>query len=118
MGVLGCLSPRALVTSLLFLSTLTEDVFARPTVEPKIPWAYKGPSRKKMSNHIKRAMGGKKVNNETCAKTLAKDITAPKANIWGPLTDIETAGVVEWLFAQPELNLTLSDEAGEWDNVM
>ncbi|KAK4208151.1 copper amine oxidase [Rhypophila decipiens] len=117
MGILDCLSPRALVTSLLLLSTVTEDVFARPTVEPKLPWAYKGPSRKKMSNHIRRAMG-KKANNETCAKTLAKDITAPKANIWGALSDVETAGVVEWLFAQPELNLTTSDDAGEWDNVI
>lgn len=72
-----------------------------------------------MANHIKRAMEGKRAKTlETCAKTLATEITAPKANIWGALNDVETAGVVEWLFAQEELNLTLSEDAGAWDNSM
>lgn len=37
---------------------------------------------------------------------------------WGQLTDVETASVVQWLFQQPELNLTAANDAGEWDNTM
>jgi len=72
-----------------------------------------------MANHIKRAMEGKRAKPvETCAETIATEITAPKANIWGALAGVEIAGVVEWLFAQEELNLTISDDAGAWDNSM
>lgn len=119
MGLLDRISPRALLTSALLLSSATQDVFARPSPEPKIPMRHKGAAKKKMANHIKRAMEGKRAQPvETCAETLATSITAPKANIWGALTDVETAGVVEWLFAQEDLNLTISDDAGAWDNSM
>lgn len=119
MGLLDRISPRALLTSALLLSSATQDVFARPSPEPKIPMRHKGPARKKMANHIKRAMEGNRPRTvETCAETIAADITAPKANIWGALTSVETAGVVEWLFAQDDLNLTISDDVGAWDNSM
>lgn len=43
---------------------------------------------------------------------------SPSENPWKDLTDVETASVVQWLFQQPELNLTAANDAGEWDNTM
>ncbi|PYH29045.1 membrane copper amine oxidase [Aspergillus neoniger CBS 115656] len=45
-------------------------------------------------------------------------INSPNENVWGGLTDVETASVVHWLLQQPELNLTAADDAGEWDNTI
>lgn len=48
----------------------------------------------------------------------AEFVKAPKDNVRAGLTDEEAAEVVAWLLEQPELelNLTISEEAGEWDN--
>jgi primary-amine oxidase len=51
-----------------------------------------------------------------CAEALATPIKAPKPNIWGQLTGDEAASVIAWLFAQKELNLTVSENATSWDN--
>lgn len=122
MGFLDALSPRAIVASVLVLSSLAYDVAARPSPEPKADWVRKGPARKKMSNHIKRAIEGQSDTRRTeevpCADVLAKPITAPKPNIWGQLTGEEISSVVDWLFAQEQFNLTVTEEAGPWDNTM
>ena len=122
MGILNTLSPRAIVASALVLSSLAYDVVARPSPEPKADWVRKGPARRKMSNHIKRAMEGKshtpRAEEAACADVLAKTVTAPKPNIWGQLTGEEISSVVEWLFGQDEFNLTITDDAGSWDNTM
>ncbi len=39
-------------------------------------------------------------------------------NVWGELADRDAADVVGFLFAQPELNLTASENATEWDNTL
>jgi len=52
----------------------------------------------------------------SCPETAAKSITAPKQNVWGEITDVDAAAVVAFLFAQPALNLTVSDNATGWDN--
>lgn len=57
-------------------------------------------------------------NTTSCAGTGATEITAPKANIWDQLDDVEAAGVVAWVFAQPEFNLTVSENATAWTNSM
>lgn len=54
----------------------------------------------------------------SCAGTAAVEITAPKQNVWDQLDDVDAAGVVAWLFARPELNLTVSENATAWDNSM
>ncbi|EGO55253.1 hypothetical protein NEUTE1DRAFT_85409 [Neurospora tetrasperma FGSC 2508] len=122
MGFLNALSPRAIVASVLVLSSLAYDVAARPSPEPKADWVRKGPARKKMSNHIKRAIEGQSHTRRTeevpCADVLAKPITAPKPNIWGQLTGEEISSVVDWLFAQEQFNLTVTEEAGPWDNTI
>jgi hypothetical protein len=56
--------------------------------------------------------------NEGCPQTFGTPITAPKVNVWRSMSGEETAAVVEWLFAREDLNLTLSSEAGSWDNQM
>lgn len=53
-----------------------------------------------------------------CQMTNATQIKAPKSNIWADLSKTETASVVKWLFGQSDLNLTVTDEAGPWDNTL
>ena len=55
-------------------------------------------------------------NGSACIETSPSDFKAPKSNIWSGLTDVEAAGVTQWLFGQADLNLTITDDAGEWDN--
>jgi primary-amine oxidase len=73
-----------------------------------------------MADHIKRAVEGKRPRSTepSCVETLATNIAAPKTNIWGELSHVEAAAVVQWLFAQPELNLTVTEKATAWDNTM
>ncbi|KAK0625529.1 copper amine oxidase [Bombardia bombarda] len=117
MGLLNSISPRAIVASALLLSSLAHDVLARPSPEPKLRKG--GPGKKKMAHNIKRAIEGERRAVETsCAETLLTTTTAPKPNPWAQLKDFETASVVEWLFAQEDLNLTISEDAGAWDNTI
>lgn len=86
---------------------------------PKAPWAQhraKGHARKVLSSAL-----GSRSYNETepdCVVKSALDIQSPKENVWGTLTGPEAAGVVQWLFVQPDLNLTATEDAGNWDNSM
>ncbi|GAB1317381.1 Amine oxidase [Madurella fahalii] len=88
MGRFGFLVPRALVISAFLLFSVVHDVLARPDDENSL--------RRQPGNHY----------------------PAPKANVWGELADYEAAAVVRWLFAQEDLNLTISEDATEWDNTM
>ncbi|KAK1823601.1 hypothetical protein LTR12_002012 [Friedmanniomyces endolithicus] len=56
------------------------------------------------------------VNGTACVETSPPDFQAPKENVFGGLTNWEAASVTQWLFAQMDLNLTRSDDAGDWDN--
>jgi primary-amine oxidase len=126
MGLLSSVSPRAIATSALLLGSLAQGVFARPSPEPKAGWVRKGPGgsggyfKKKVHDQVKRAVsGGKRAAElESCAETTTTTIAAPKLNPWAPLTNEETAAVVEWLFAREDLNLTTTEDATAWDNSM
>jgi primary-amine oxidase len=106
-----------LLSALLF-GLLSQDVLARTSKSHK-----GGKSRGKRlihdalrrgsEAHVTRDDANKTV---ACAEALASPITAPKPNIWGQLTDDEAASVVAWLFAQKDLNLTVSENATSWDN--
>jgi primary-amine oxidase len=99
-----------------------EDALSAPSPQPKAPWIRQGRARKAAS----KSKIEKRWTNETssepalgsCPESTYTKTAAPKANVWGSLTDIEAVSVTRWLFAQPELNLTVSEEAGEWDNSM
>jgi primary-amine oxidase len=99
-----------------------DDALSAPSPDPKATWVRQGRARKAASN----SKIGKRWTNETssestlgsCPDSTYTKTSAPKANVWGSLTDIEAVSVTRWLFAQPEFNLTVSDEAGEWDNTM
>jgi primary-amine oxidase len=124
MGFFDSVSPRAIATSALLLGSLAQGVLAAPS--PKVDWVRKGPGgaggyfKKKVHDQIRRAIdGGKRAAElESCTETTMIKITAPKPNPWAPLTNDETAVVVEWLFAQTDLNLTVSENATSWDNSM
>lgn len=109
---------RALGLGALLL--LGSDLVPEVNALPKTPWAQqraKGHGRKALSHAIgKRQLNG--TDAPDCVPHDPMDIEAPKDNIWGGLTNVEAAGVTQWLFAQPEMNLTLSDNATSWDNKM
>lgn len=110
----------AATLSLATLGLLVQDCLARPSPEPKASWVRKGHGRKAISNILKgkrdNRLAQRTANTTSCAGTAAVEITAPKSNIWDQLDDIEAAGVVSWLFAQPEFNLTVSENATAWSN--
>ncbi|PSR81301.1 copper amine oxidase [Coniella lustricola] len=113
----------AVTVSLAVLGLLADNVSARPSPEPKASWVRKGSGRKAISNTLKGKRDARistlSPRNETqasCFDTSAVAITAPKLNVWDQLQDAEAAGVVAWLFAQPEFNLTVAENATAWDN--
>jgi primary-amine oxidase len=106
-------STVGLVSSSLLLCSLISDVLAQPSPDPKINWARKTRGRK----HFPRDTYVQTGSTE-CVDSNATRITAPHENVWGELDDTEAAAVVQWLFRQSELNLTVSDQAGNWDNTI
>lgn len=55
-------------------------------------------------------------SSQSCAAPGSQAIDAPYTNVWGGLTGEETASIAAWLFSQPQFNLTVTEEAGDWDN--
>ncbi|KAG4421066.1 hypothetical protein IFR04_005829 [Cadophora malorum] len=55
-------------------------------------------------------------SSQLCAAPGAQAMNAPYPNVWSGLTGEETASVTAWLFSQPQFNLTVTAEAGDWDN--
>lgn len=110
----------AATLSLATLGLLVQDSLARPSPEPKAAWVRKGHGRKAVSNMLKgkrdARLAQRSDNTTSCAGTGATEITAPKSNIWDQLDDVDAASVVSWLFAQPEFNLTVSEDATAWSN--
>lgn len=107
-------SMKLLTAAFLIFGTLV------PTAAglPKAPWVQqrtKGHGRKLFGASIEKR--GQKVRDD-CVVKAALDIDAPKENIWAGLTEPEAVSIVEWMFAQPELNLTASEDAGSWDNTL
>ncbi|OWP01446.1 hypothetical protein B2J93_5729 [Marssonina coronariae] len=54
--------------------------------------------------------------SQICAAPGAQAIEASHANFWIELSSQETASVAAWLFSQSQYNLTVTADAGEWDN--
>ncbi|KLU86645.1 hypothetical protein MAPG_05657 [Magnaporthiopsis poae ATCC 64411] len=54
----------------------------------------------------------------TCGSSPPASIKAPKRNLWGQLNEKEVGSVVDWLFQQRGLNLTHTEDAGDWDNTI
>jgi primary-amine oxidase len=112
-----------LSNSCFFVATILLSVVhpasTLPNPRPKQPWVKQYAQERAKKAMLKSAGVSRRWTNETQSPCdSAYPITAPKENVWGGLTDVEAAGVASWLFAQTELNLTVSEEAGEWDNHM
>lgn len=118
----GVSASSAVTLSLATLSLLAQDVFARPSPEPKASWVRKGHGRKAISDVLKgkrdlqRSTIAPRNESTSCAGTLAATVTAPKENVWGELVSTDAAAVAAWLFTQSEFNLTVSENATAWDN--
>ena len=104
---------RCCSLALLALSLLCEDAFAGP--QPNAAW-MRG-ARKRLAEHANLNPDKRQASYaSSCAVTTPPDFAAPKQNVWSGLTDWEAASVTKWLFGQSDLNLTVSEDAGEWDN--
>lgn len=115
----------ALSLYLISFASITENVLARPSPEPKASWVRKGHGRKAISNvlkgkrdNLRRSVPSPSNGTESCVGTSAAQVSAPKVNVWGELVDTDAAAVVAWLFSQPEFNLTVTENATEWDNTV
>lgn len=109
---------KATVFKLLAAAVLASELLPAATALPKTPWA-----RQRVQSHSRRLLGASldkrgEEPKEDCMVKSALDIDAPKENIWGGLSQAEAAGVAAWLFAQGDLNLTASEDAGSWDNTL
>lgn len=98
-------------------------MLSRPSPQPKAAWVRQGRAKKSLLKNIKRWTNETTSSSIPTPTTASTDnnvtsIAAPKENVWGGLTDLEAASVTKWLFGQSKLNLTISDDAGEWDNSM
>lgn len=109
-------------SSLLWLLGAEALTGAVAAPSPKVPWARQ---MQKAAAHSRRMLNAaitkRQATNETiesCDISPAQEIDAPKANVWGGLTQTEAVSIVEWLFGQPELNLTTTEEATAWDNTL
>lgn len=100
---------EALLAILLFTS-LCE---ARP--RPKAAWVRGARSRLAKSSNINKTVK-RYVNGSACHEAAPEDFRAPHYNVWSGVTNKEAADVTKWLFAQKELNLTVSENATEWSN--
>lgn len=102
----------------LLICSLVQGVFSKPQPDAKSAWV-RTRSKKILLKNTQRWSNGtftSSATNAGCTDSGPSIISAPKENIWAGLTDIEAAGVTSWLFTPPALNLTLSDDAGSWDN--
>lgn len=118
MKVSSPLSTGALASCALVLGLFAQDVAALPS--PKSSWVRKGRSRKAMADILNGKTKTRRsgIWDNSCSNTTYNAVTAPKANVWSSLTDVEASSVVAWLFAQPELNLTVAENGTEWDNTL
>ena len=88
---------------------------ARPQPRPKAAWVRGARKRLAKSRNLNLK---RQFNGSECVETAPADFKAPKKNIWSGLTNREAADVAKWLFHQKDLNLTVSEDAGEWDNTV
>ena len=99
-----------IVIALLLLTSLVD---ARP--RPKAAWMRGARSRLAKSSNVNR-FTERYANGSACHASAPEDFQAPHLNIWSGLTDKEAADITKWLFAQTDLNLTVSENATSWSN--
>jgi len=90
-----------------------------PTPEAKATWVKSGRGHRVIpydSRQAKRQYSNYTTPEAPICGDAAAAVTAPVPNVWEGLTDQEAASVAYWLFDHSNLNLTKSDDAGEWDN--
>ncbi|KAI5295698.1 hypothetical protein KEM55_006100, partial [Ascosphaera atra] len=107
-------SLASLASAFLLGSGFLGQVRAAPSPDPKNSWVRSSRWRKGRPNLARDVNKGA----EPEVQTGAMPINAPFDNVWAPLSDPETASVISYMFAQKELNLTVSEKAGQWDNTM
>src|SRR3569833_2272115 len=96
---LACMGIALIISADTPLASLRGELRSPRTVEAS--------HHRRMQRSVERNRDDSAANStKLLCQTAAPAVTAPKANVWGPLTDLETASILEWLFHQKELNLT------------
>ena len=105
------------VSTVLLYST-SFLVACAPAPEAKATWVKSGRNRvvPHDSRHAKRQYLNSTAPQAPVCGDAAAAVTAPVPNVWEGFTNQEAASVAYWLFEQSNLNLTTTEEAGEWDN--
>jgi hypothetical protein len=122
-------SPGAAATAVLAFLSLASLALSLPSPEPKVPARMKWTNQrgKKVARTVlKDVLEGRSFTNSSstgaaaasCSTAQANVISAPYDNVWVGLSDAEAVSVVAWLFGQESLNLTETENAGEWDNTV
>jgi len=102
--------------AVVLVSAIPTLVVSAPAPAPKATWVKSGRGHRVAPHNSQQAK--RQYFNSTgpiCGEE-AVSITAPVPNIWEGFTDAEAASVVYWLFEQSDLNLTITENATEWDN--
>lgn len=107
---ISTLSP---VSSLALLLSASQLVYAIPRARPDPKLWLKDHQFRPGTTPFKRQTA-----TNACNANFDNTVTAPRPNVFRDLSPPEVAGVASWLFAQPDLNITASEEAGEWDNTV
>ncbi|KFA62426.1 hypothetical protein S40285_06085 [Stachybotrys chlorohalonatus IBT 40285] len=102
---------KSLLAGALLVGLLVE---ARSSPRPNL---HTSRSRKPRQQWDKRQSNDSDRACDATANALSTE--APHDNIWDGLTQDEVVGLLEWLY-QPEqgLNLTVTEDAGAWDNTI
>jgi primary-amine oxidase len=105
-------SIRPWLARVLLLVLSLDLLLVTSSPAPKSAWLRNTVRRKGQLQNEKRQAPA----DETCADKLVGALNAPKTNVWWGISDFEAATVTQWLFAQDALNLTVWENAIEWDN--
>ncbi|KAL4785483.1 copper amine oxidase [Aspergillus varians] len=114
------------IASLLLIGSLVGDVLANKLDPSAELVRQKSRGRKALMRSLQgrssQAPDYSKIHKarseSLCEDSAPQEINAPKENVWYGLTGDETAAVANWLFGRPELNLTTTENASDWDNTI
>ncbi|CAL3970449.1 unnamed protein product [Diplocarpon coronariae] len=120
----ACSTPWAFLSYLLLLPNLASSA-PNPAVKHASPKTWRA---KQTTSHQSKRYWPNEIwssqpqpsetptGSQICAAPGAQAIEASHANFWIELSSQETASVAAWLFSQSQYNLTVTADAGEWDN--
>ena len=106
-AVAGCLVLAA--SSLGGVAAVSQGGLRLPYSQHPRSWRYQKDVRRRANEEL--GTGNAINSTQLICQNPAPLARAVKQNVWGGLTDVETASVLSWLFAQKDLNLTAHERS-------